>query len=68
MQRLALALLAVAALAAALALLWSGFRRMVSDGRGAGTGVAERGDGAVQKLAFVLLLGLVLYVTAFGGG
>ena len=62
MQRLVIAVLLVGALVVVLTVAVAGLRRALSGP----TDVAVRGDGAVQKLAYALLIGLILYVSFSG--
>ena len=69
-QRLALALIALAALAALAAALVGAGRRLLAPAgprHGAGGTLTVAKERPVQKIAFVLLSALVLYVS-FGGG
>lgn len=65
MQRLVLAILIVAALAAAFAVVVAGLRRALSQGPGL---PARQSSEPVQKLAFTLLIGLIAYAAFTGGG
>lgn len=65
MQRLVLAILIVAALAAILSVLVAGLRRTVGPGPGV---PALKGSEPVQKIAFSLLIALIAYAALTGGG
>jgi hypothetical protein len=62
MQRLALAILMVAALIGLLAYIASAFRRPAGP-----TGV-EDGTTPMQRAAYFVLIALILYVSVFGSG
>ena len=64
MQRLVLAVLLVAALAAVVSVLWAGLRATL----GGPTAPAEQGSDTMQKIAFALLMALIAYVAFAGGG
>lgn len=64
MQRLALAILAVAVLVGAGAVLWAGVRSAVAD---AAEGSRSAGESWMKTVAYLLLIALIFYV-AFSGG
>ncbi|MEL7518859.1 MAG: hypothetical protein AAFN48_07890 [Pseudomonadota bacterium] len=62
MQRLVLAILVLAALVVVLAVVLAGLRAVMAPKQG---GEARTDDG-IQKVAFMLLAGLMVYVAAVG--
>ena len=62
MQRLVLALIALAVVAGLVMLLWRGVR----SGAGSGTEVAT--SGPASRISFMLLLGVIAYVAFVGAG
>ncbi len=62
MQRLVIAVILIAALVAAISVLWAGVRA-TTDSR---SQPALQGSDAMQKIAFALLMALIAYV-AFAG-
>lgn len=66
MARLFIAVTFLAVLTGLLAVLGLGLRAALEDRRAA-TVPAEEGTGSVQKLAFALLMALILYVSVYGG-
>lgn len=69
MARLTLALLMVAALVGAVALIGMGLRSLVRQGKQADRAIQEAPMEAegLRRLAFFLLIALILYVAATGG-
>ncbi len=65
MQRLVLAILIVAALAAFLAVIVAGLGRAISPRPGL---PAQDRSEPVQKIAFTLLIALIAYAALMGGG
>jgi hypothetical protein len=67
MQRLALALIALLVIALAVVIVAGMVRTAWRGADGPGREVQE-GVGSVQKLAFVLLVSLIVYVSVVGAG